>query len=502
MDNIVRLVIRSSIYDLAKQTPINYAVNLSKNLNNKILLKREDLQSVFSFKIRGAYNKIKNLSEQEKEKGVICASAGNHAQGVALSAKKLSLKATIVMPKTTPQIKIDAVARYGASIVLEGDSYTDAYNACKVLVQETKMTYIPPFDDELVIAGNATIANEILMQTSSEVDYIFVPIGGGGLIAGIASFIKNINPQIKVIGVQPKDSNAMYLSFHAKKKVDIDEVGIFADGVAVKSVGDLTLDLVLKYVDDIVLVDTDEICSSIKDIYYDTRNIVEPAGALAVAGIKHYIDEHSISKKTFLAINSGANMNFDRLSFVADRALIGEKQEALYVVELEEKPGSFKKFCMDLIDNINVSEFDYRLTNRQKAYVLTGLNINYKQEKDRFLEKAKHLGYNIFDITDNEIAKSHIRYMIGGKTNLAQNEVLYHFSFPERKGALYEFLSKMKSNWNISLFHYKHIGTDYGKVLVGFEIPPDEMQDFKEYLKDLRYPFSEETNNLICKIFL
>ncbi len=502
MDRIVRMVISSRIYSLARETPVTPASNLSKRFNNTVLLKREDLQSVFSFKIRGAYNKILSLSESERLRGVICSSAGNHAQGVALSARKLGIRAVIVMPKTTPIIKVEAVKGYGAEVILSGDSYTEAHYYCMKLVKESGMIYIPPFDDELVIAGNGTIANELIRQIDRDIDFVFVPIGGGGLIAGIASFIKMVDPKVKIIGVQPKDSHAMYLSFREGRRITLDDVGIFADGVAVKSVGEITFEMVRKYVDDIILVSVDEICSAIKDVYYDTRNIVEPAGALGVAGFKKYVELHGMWGKTVVAINSGANMNFDRLSFVADRALIGEKQEALYVVELPERPGALKDFCRRVVGDRNVSEFDYRLTNREKAYVLLGLNIDYKSENNAFLEKARRAGFKMSDVTENEIAKSHIRYMVGGKAHIAENEVLYHFSFPERAGALLRFLENMKDNWNISLFHYKRHGGEFGRVLVGFEIPPGEMSEFRAFLDRLNYSYTEETGNPICNVFL
>jgi threonine dehydratase len=503
MDDITRLILTTKVYDIVKETPLTYAVNLSKHLNNKILLKREDLQDVFSFKIRGAYNKISQLSEKEKQKGVICASAGNHAQGVALSAKTLGIKAIIVMPETTPNIKINAVKRHGAEVVLRGDNYSEASDYSKVLTKETGMTYIHPFDDELVIAGQGTIGHEIIRQTTKEDLYaVFVPVGGGGLIAGIATFIKNIYPNIKIIGVEPEDSNAMYLSIKENKKVVLDKVGIFADGVAVKEIGDITFEKTKQHVDDIVLVDTDEIASSIKEIYYDTRNIVEPAGALAVAGIKKYVKLHSLQNKTLVAINSGANMNFDRLSFVAERAVIGEKQEALYAVKIPEQPGEFKRFCRQVVKDKNVSEFHYRLSSRQEAYLLVGLTIDYEKENTEMLNRMKKVGYYAMDITPNELVKNHIRYMTGGKSSIANNELLYHFRFPERPGALINFLDRIKENWNISLFHYRRHGGEFGRVLVGFEIPPKDKHDFRQFLNELQYDYTDETTNIACRLFL
>ncbi len=503
MDDITRLILTARVYDIVKETPLTYAVNLSKKLDNKVLLKREDLQDVFSFKIRGAYNKISQLSDEEKKKGVICASAGNHAQGVALSAKALGIKAVIVMPETTPNIKINAVKRYGAEVVLKGDNYSEASDYSKILTKETGMVYIHPFDDELVIAGQGTIGHEIIRQTTKEDLYaVFVPIGGGGLIAGIATFIKNIYPNIKIIGVEPEDSNAMYLSVKENRKVILDKVGIFADGVAVKEVGDITFDKTKQYVDDIVLVDTDDIASSIKDIYYDTRNIVEPAGALAVAGIKKYIKQHSLKNKTLVAINSGANMNFDRLGFVAERAVIGEKQEALYAVSIPETPGSFKSFCERVVKDKNVSEFHYRLSGRSEAHILVGLSIDYEKENEEMLKRMRDAGYYAMDITPNELVKNHIRYMVGGKTHLVKNELLYHFRFPERSGALMNFLAHMKENWNISLFHYRRHGGEFGRVLVGFEIPENEKREFEASLNVLNYDYTNESTNIACRLFL
>ncbi len=503
MDNIFRLILTSKVYDAVRETPLTYAVNISEKLNNNVMLKREDLQDVFSFKIRGAYNKIAHLSDKEKSLGVICASAGNHAQGVALSSKKLGVKAIIVMPETTPSIKVEAVKRYGAEVVLKGDNYSEASDYSKKLVKETGMVYIHPFNDELVIAGQGTIAHEIIRQTSGENIYaVFVPIGGGGLISGIAAFIKNIYPNVKVIGVEPQESNAMYLSVKNNKIVKLDRVGIFADGVAVKEVGDLTFEITKRYVDEIVLVGTDDIASSIKDIYYDTRNIVEPAGALAVAGIKKYVKEHKIEGRKLIAINSGANMNFDRLGFVAERAVIGEKQEALYAVTIPEIPGAFKRFCEKVVENKNVSEFHYRLSSRDKAYILVGLSIDYEKENSEMLKKMKNEGYYAMDITPNELVKSHIKYMVGGKSELAQNELIYHFRFPEKAGALMNFLHHIKDNWNISLFHYRRHGGEFGRVLVGFEIPPQDRKEFAESLDKLGYDYTDETHNIACRLFL
>ncbi len=503
MDTIFKLILTARVYDIVKETPLDYAPNLSKKLNNTILLKREDLQEVFSFKIRGAYNKIVNISDEEKRRGVIAASAGNHAQGVALSSKVLGIKATIVMPETTPQIKIDAVKRHGAEVVLKGDNYSEAYEYCKKLIKETRKVYIPPFDDELVIAGQGTIGHEIIRQTTRQIpDAVFVPIGGGGLIAGVATFIKNVYPQVKIIGVEPIDSNAMFLSIKARKKVKLDKVGIFADGVAVKEVGDVTFEKTKQYVDDIILVNTDQIASSIKDIYYDTRNIVEPAGALAVAGIKKYVKQFNLKGKTFVAINSGANMNFDRLSYVAERAIIGEMQEGLYAVRIPERPGEFKKFCQRVVQDKNVSEFHYRLTSRDEAYILVGLTIDYERENQEILKRMKEEGYYAMDVTHNELIKDHIKYMIGGKAPLVENEIFYDFRFPEKAGALMKFLNYMKERWNITAFHYRRHGGEFGRVFIGFEIPENEKSEFEEFLNKINYDYTEETTNIACRLFL
>ncbi len=503
MDGIIRLILTSKVYDVVKETPLTFADNLSKRFNNRILLKREDLQDVFSFKIRGAYNKIAHLEKEQKARGVICASAGNHAQGVAYAARVLGLKAMIVMPETTPQIKINAVKKHGAEVVLKGLNYSEAADYSVELASTTGMVYIHPFDDEYVIAGQGTIGHEIVRQTTSEDVYaIFVPVGGGGLISGIAAFVKEIYPHIKIIGVEPVDSNAMYLSLKHNRRVVLDRVGIFADGVAVKQIGELTFDLAKRYVDEVLLVSTDDIASAIKDIYYDTRNIVEPAGALAVAGIKKYVREKGIEEKTLIAINSGANMNFDRLSFVAERALIGEKQEALYAVTIPERPGEFKRFCERVVGDKNVSEFHYRISGRQKAYLLVGLSVDYEKENAEILRRMKEAGYYAMDVTPNELVKNHIRYMIGGKTHVVENELVYHFRFPEKPGALMNFLSHMKENWNISLFHYRRHGGEFGRVLVGFEIPPGEEAEFERSLEKIGYDHTNETRNIACRLFL
>ncbi len=489
------------VYDIAKETPLELAPKLSARLSNEVLIKREDLQPVFSFKLRGAYNKIANLSDTERQNGVICASAGNHAQGVALSAKKLAIKATIVMPRTTPEIKVKAVESYGANVVLFGDSYSDASAHANELCKQTGMTYIHPYDDPLVIAGQGTIAAEILRQAPSDLDYIFVPIGGGGLIAGIATYLKQITPNTRIIGVEPVDSAAMHDSIKAGELVTLEQVGIFADGVAVKKVGTHTFDLVQRYVDDIILVDTDEICAAIKDIYDEDRSVVEPAGALAVAGMKKYVREHALRGQVIACINSGANMNFDRLRHVAERSEMGERREALFAVTIDEKPGSFLTFCK-LLGDRPITEFNYRLSSRKQAYVFVGIAVACEQERQDIQNLLEKHQYPVIDLMDNEVAKLHMRHMVGGKSTEVQNEQLYRFEFPERPAALLDFLTCIAGRWNISLFHYRNHGAAFGRVLVGVEVPQHDQQAFEGFLLTLGYTWVNESNNPALKLFL
>jgi len=489
------------VYDVAKETPLEPAPKLSSRLCNEILLKREDLQPVFSFKLRGAYNKIANLTDLEREKGVICASAGNHAQGVALSAKKLAIAATIVMPRTTPEIKVKAVESYGANVVLAGDSYSDASAHAGELCQQNGMTYIHPYDDPLVIAGQGTIAAEMLRQAPSDLDYVFVPIGGGGLIAGIATYLKNITPQTRIIGVEPVDSAAMHDSIKAGELVTLEQVGIFADGVAVKTVGQYTFDLVQQYVDDIILVDTDEICAAIKDIYDEDRSIVEPAGALAVAGMKKYVREHALRGQVLACINSGANMNFDRLRHVAERSEMGEQREALFAVTIDEKPGSFLSFCK-LLGDRPITEFNYRLSSRKQAHVFVGIGIASDDERQAIIDLLQEHHYPVIDLMQNEAAKLHIRHMVGGKSEQVENENLYRFEFPERPAALLDFLCHIAGRWNISLFHYRNHGAAFGRVLVGIEVPQHDQSNFEGFLLNLGYTWVDESNNQALKLFL
>ena len=502
MDKLIRQILTSKVYEAAIETPLDHARYISKSTANHVYLKREDLQPVFSFKLRGAYNKIAQLNDLERRKGIITASAGNHAQGVAFSAMKLGIRSVIVMPRTTPDIKVNAVKNYGAEVVLYGDSYSDAAEHCQELVSRNGMTFVHPFDDELVIAGQGTIAVELLRQSKDPIDRIFVPIGGGGLVAGIAAYMKAVSPETKIIGVEPVDSNAMALSLEAGHRVCLDTVGIFADGVAVKKVGSLTYNLCRHYLDEIILVDSEEICSAIKLIYQDTRSIAEPAGALAVAGLIKYAAERNLSGETMVAINSGANMNFERLSYVAERAQIGENREALFAITIPEEPGSLRRFCLDVVRDRNISEFNYRLANRDKAHILLGLTTVDEKERLEFSRQMTAGGFENQDITDNELAKTHVRYMVGGRSVEARREVLYRFLFPERSGSLGSFLENMSENWNISLFNYRMQGGEYGSVLIGLEILAEDDARFQRFLKKLGYPYQDETENPAYRLFM
>lgn len=497
----LRKILTAQIYDVAKETPLEEATTLSKRLDNRILLKREDLQSVFSFKLRGAYNKMASLSEAEIKKGVVAASAGNHAQGVALAARKLGIKATIFMPETTPGIKVDAVRSYGAITKLVGDSYDDAYQAASAYCKGKGTVFIHPYDDPDVIAGQGTIGFEILKQHESLPDMIFVPVGGGGLIAGIAVYVKTLCPNIRIIGVEPEDADAMKRSLEAGRRVRLKEVGIFADGVAVKQVGKETFKLARDFVDEVITVSNDQICAAIKDIFEDTRTITEPAGALAVAGIKKYVAEHNLKGLDLVAIDSGANMNFDRLRHVAERAEIGERREGIIAVTIPERPGSFRAFC-SVLGKRGITEFNYRYSSADKAHVFVGLQVQDPEELVELLGKLHSKGYQAIDMTDNEMAKTHMRHLVGGHAGQADNERVFRFRFPERPGALLGFLSKMGKTWNISLFHYRNHGADFGRVLVGMQVPPKEKKAFQSFLKDLGYSYVEESDNPAYKLFL
>ncbi|MBN2643867.1 MAG: threonine ammonia-lyase, biosynthetic [Desulfuromonadaceae bacterium] len=502
MQAMLKRILTSRVYDVARETPLERAPGLSEKIGNQVWLKREDLQPVFSFKLRGAYNRIAQLSAEERERGIMAASAGNHAQGVAFSARYLGIRAVIVMPATTPAIKVAAVKSYGAEVVLHGDNYSEAAQHCAELLQHNGMVFIHPFDDEAVIAGQGTIADEILRQSSGRLDAIFVPVGGGGLIAGIAAYIKAVCPEVKIIGVEPEDSCAMARSLECGQRIELDSVGIFADGVAVRQVGKRTFHYCQQYVDDMVLVNTDEICSGIKTIYQETRSIVEPAGALAVAGLQKYALQHGVQDQHLVAVNSGANMNFDRLRFVAERTQIGEKREALFAVSIPERPGALRHFCTSLVGERNITEFNYRLAEREKAQIFVGITIRNEQERGAFLAQLQQQGYDCVDLTDNDLAKTHIRYMVGGRSEQATQERLYRFWFPERPGALVRFLAALGAEWNISLFHYRDQGGDFGRVLVGLEVPEAESSRVSSVLDQLGYYYIDESANSAYRLFL
>jgi threonine dehydratase len=502
-------ILNARVYDVAIESPLELAPGLSRRTGNRIFLKREDLQPVFSFKLRGAYNKMASLAPERLRRGVIAASAGNHAQGVALAAKRLGCKAVIVMPVTTPRIKVDAVAARGARVVLHGDSYDEAYVHARRLGRQKGLAFVHPYDDAEVIAGQGTIGMEILRQHARPIDAIFVAVGGGGLISGIAAYVKRLRPSVRIIGVEPVDADAMARSLKAGRRVKLDHVGLFADGVAVKQVGKLTFDLCRKLVDDMVLVDTDEICAAIKDVFEDTRVVLEPAGALAIAGAKAWVERTGARGKTLVAVACGANTNFDRLRFIAEQAEMGEHREAILAVTIPERPGSFKKFCATLGAR-NITEFNYRIADSRDAHIFVGIEVANQAETARIVRNLKRHGLHTLDLSDNEMAKLHVRHMVGGRAPWSgdarakgrANELLYRFEFPERPGALMRFLSNMRSDWNISLFHYRNHGADYGRVLVGVQVPPAEMNEFRRFLARLGYPFAEETRNPAYRLFL
>ncbi|AXE33841.1 threonine ammonia-lyase, biosynthetic [Chromobacterium phragmitis] len=494
-------ILTSRVYDVAVETPLDLAPNLSRRYGNRILLKREDLQPVFSFKLRGAYNKMAKLSAEQRARGVITASAGNHAQGVALSASKLGCEAVIVMPVTTPQIKIDAVKQRGGQVVLSGDSFNEAYLHAVKLAEESGRTYIPPFDDPDVIAGQGTVGMEILRQRPDDLDVVFVAIGGGGLAAGVASFIKRLKPEVKIIGVQPVDSDAMRQSIEKGERVELKDVGLFADGVAVKLVGEETFRICRELLDEIILVDSDAICAAIKDIFEDTRSIVEPAGALAVAGAKAYVEREGCKDKTLVAISCGANMNFDRLRHVSERSELGERREAIIAVTIPEKPGSFKRFC-SVIGGRNITEFNYRFADPSVAHVFVGVQIAGRDDVEKLLGDLRAEELDGIDLTDNELAKLHIRHLVGGHAPQLKDERVLRFEFPDRPGALMRFLEAMRTDWNISLFHYRNHGADYGRVLVGIQVPSGDALAFQQFLDTLGYPYIEETGNPAYRLFL
>jgi len=498
----IEKILRARVYDVAIESPLEAAARLSRRLGNEVLLKREDLQPVFSFKLRGAYNRIAHLGEAAAGRGVVCASAGNHAQGVALAARRRAIPAVIVMPETSPLIKVQAVIDLGAEVVLHGDDYDSALERALALARERNLVFVHPFDDPDVIAGQGTIAVEVLRQSGGRLDAIFVPVGGGGLIAGIAVYVKYLYPGVKVIGVEPRDAAGMYESLRAGRRVTLDHVGIFADGVAVRRVGEETFALCRGTVDEILLTDTDEICAAIQDVFEDTRSIVEPAGALAVAGLKQYVAREGWRGKRLVAINSGANMNFDRLRHVAERADFGGGREALLAVVIPEQPGSFLRFC-EALGKRSVTEFNYRYAGPEAAQIFVGLALSQgRAEKDALAQQLRAAGFAVTDMTDDEMAKLHVRYMVGGHARGLEHELLYRFEFPERPGALMKFLRAIGSRWNISLFHYRNHGSDYGRVLAGIQVPPAERADFLEHLRDLQYACVEETANPAYRMFL
>jgi threonine dehydratase len=506
----LKKILTARVYDVAVESALEPARSLSRRLNNTVLLKREDQQPVFSFKLRGAYNKMAQLTPQQLKKGVICASAGNHAQGVALGAGKLGTRAVIVMPTTTPQVKVDAVRALGGEVVLHGDSYSDAYSHAVGLQKKQGLTFVHPFDDPDVIAGQGTIAMEILRQLQSlgsdHLDAVFVAIGGGGLISGVANYIKAVRPEIKVIGVQTTDSDAMLRSVKAGERVTLKDVGLFADGTAVKLVGEETFRIASGLVDEFIVVDTDAVCAAIKDVFVDTRSIVEPSGAMAVAAIKQYVAKHRKKGETYAAILCGANMNFDRLRFVAERADVGEEREALFAVTMPEERGSFKRF-LEVIGNLpggprNVTEFNYRMSDAQQAHVFLGLATQGKGESAQIASTFGRQGFKTLDLTHDDLAQEHIRHMVGGHSSLSKDERLLRFVFPERPGALTKFLNLLRPGWNISLFHYRNQGADYGRILVGLQVPLKDDKAFARFLDTLGYPYVEETHNPVYRLFL
>lgn len=505
----LKKILTSRVYDVAVESPLELAPTLSARYGNQIYLKREDVQSVFSFKIRGAYNRMAQLAPDRLKRGVITASAGNHAQGVAYSAAKLNCRAMIVMPVSTPQVKVDAVRQHGGNnvdVVLFGDSYSDAYQHALSLEKKHKLTFVHPFDDPDVIAGQGTIGMEILRQHGDPIHAIFVPIGGGGLVAGVSTYVKTVRPEIKIIGVETFDADAMARSLEAGKRVELKEVGLFADGTAVKQVGAETFRLARQYVDEVIRVNTDAMCAALKDVFQDTRSILEPSGALAIAGAKAYLEREKAAKnhlkgEHLVAIASGANMNFDRLRFVAERAEIGEAREAVFAVTIPEERGSFKRFC-ELVGPRNVTEFNYRISDEKNAHIFIGIQVHSRDESAKIGKNFIRHGFATLDLSDDELAKLHVRHLVGGKSALAKDELMYRFEFPERPGALMRFLSSMAPNWNISLFHYRNHGADYGRILVGLQVPANEMREFRRFLSNLGYQYRDESANPAYQLFL
>ncbi|MEZ5537261.1 MAG: threonine ammonia-lyase, biosynthetic [Thiolinea sp.] len=500
--SLIERILTARVYDVAIETPLDHARNLSQRLDNNIYLKREDLQPVFSFKLRGAFNRLFRLSQEERSRGVVAASAGNHAQGIAMAGTALGIETTIVMPRVTPDIKIKAVEAFGGKAIIHGDSFDDAYLYARELEEKQGMTFAHPFDDVDVIAGQGTIGMEILRQHPEPPDAVFICVGGGGLISGVGSYIKYLYPQTKIIGVEHEEAPSMHTSLEKNKRVVLSKVGSFADGAAVKQVGKLTFDIARKVVDEVILVSTDETCAAIKDVFEDTRTLLEPAGALSTAGLKKYVAQHGWKNKNIIAISSGANINFDRLRHVAERAELGEGREVLLAVTIPEKPGSFRQFC-ETIGNRPITEFNYRYSDASKAQVFAGVKIaEGKHHREELLNELKARDYSFIDMSDNEVAKIHLRYMVGGHGQGVENELLYRFMFPERPGALLHFLTCMSGGWNISLFHYRNHGSDFGRVLAGIQVPPDERAQFCAFLDDLGYTYWDETDNPAYRRFL
>lgn len=494
-------ILTARVYDVAIETPLERASNLSSRIGNSLWIKREDMQEVFSFKVRGAYNKMVKLSPEVLKEGVVTASAGNHAQGVALAAQRLNCRATIVMPTTTPQIKMQAVKARGATVITHGDSYDEAYAHALKFAAEKNATFVHPYDDPDVIAGQGTIGMEILRQHTGPIHAIFAPVGGGGLISGIAAYVKRLYPEIRILGVEPVDADSMYRSLQKKRRVKLPQVGLFADGVAVKQVGVETLRLCREFVDEIILVDTDAICAAIKDVFEDSRAILEPSGALSIAGAKAYAKREQIHGKNLIAIASGANMNFDRLRHISERAELGEHREAVMAVTIPEEPGSFKKFCA-MLGAKSITEFNYRYADPKEAHVFVAVSVRDREEAAKLIKSLDKSGLQTVDLSDNEMAKLHIRHLVGGRAREIKNELLYRFEFPDRPGALMKFLNSMSHHWNISLFHYRNHGADYGRVLVGMQVPPEEKAEFQAFLSRLDNHYWDESNNPAYKLFL
>jgi threonine dehydratase len=494
-------ILTSRVYEVATETDLDLAANLSRRLGSRVWLKREDEQEIFSFKIRGAYNKMANLPATALDRGVVAASAGNHAQGVAQAAQRLGSRAEIFMPRTTPQIKIDAVKARGAHVELVGDGFDETAKAARAYCRQHGMTFIPPYDDADVIAGQGTIGFEILKQHGGPLDAIFVPVGGGGLIAGIAVYVKLIRPSVRIVGVEPDDANSMQQALRAGRRVTLRHVGLFADGVAVRQVGREPFRIASRFVDEIITVSADEVCAAIKDVFEDTRSIMEPAGALAVAGLKRYVDSNGIKGGQLVAVTSGANMNFDRLRHVSERAEIGERREGILAVTIPERPGSFRRFC-HVVGKRSITEFNYRIADTEAAHIYVGIQVRQADEINLLAERLQKKGYETIDLTDNEVAKLHVRHMVGGRSRHARNEVIYRFQFPERPGALAEFLDRMGESWNISMFHYRNHGTDHGRVLCGIQVPAEDKSAFNDFVRSLGYDYSDETDNPAYRVFL